>query len=237
MSLWTEIPLTLRFTTPLCGGVPRSDEIVANWIALRTASDPAHARMQAHPAGPDGQLPQSLDGVAEEKVTTRDPLDPDAEMAKVWVGFSRDGDGLFVRGANLRAHLKDCADVIARLLKNGAIDGMKELKQFRHKIVDALYVKEDRLRLLARGNGDAPLAAPTGFRDAAMQVMTAQGPRTCLKRVDYVFPVEIHATLQFLAGGEVTRDHLVLLLEYGKVHGFNQDRSLQFGRYEYELGD
>jgi hypothetical protein len=236
MGIWQELQLTLRFTTPLCGGVPRCDDTVKNWIAHRSATDAAHAKMQSSPPGPDGVLPRTLGEIAEEALATIDPpTNPEDEMNKVWVGFHRDDAGLFVRGANLRAHLKDCADVIARLLKNGHVEGFKELKQFRAKIVDALYIKEERMRLFA--DDGSPAQQATGSRDATMQVMTTQGPRTCLKRIDFIFPVTIHATLQFLAGGEVNRDHLILLLEYGKVHGFNQDRSLQFGRYEYELGD
>jgi hypothetical protein len=96
-------------------------------------------------------------------------------------------------------------------------------------------VKEDRLYLL---NDDGTVVQKaTEFRDATLNVMTAMGPRTCLKRVDMVFPCKIKATLQYLAGGNVDIDHLRLCLEYGKVHGFGQDRSLQFGRYDYVLTD
>lgn len=223
--MWTNLELTIKFTVPLCGGVPRNDDIVKQWVVLRKATETAHAKM-------DG--PQTLDQVAAERVATTDPIDIDDEMSKVWVGFSRNVDGnLFVRGGALRAHLKDAAQVLGRIFKLGNVAGMGTVKLFAVKLKDALYVKEDQIVLL---NGDGnPTTEATGFRDATMSVMTAQGPRTCLKRVDYIAPCSMTATLQLLEGSEIKQRHIEKCLEYGAVHGFGQDRSLQYGRYDWTL--
>jgi hypothetical protein len=213
---------------PLCGGSPRNDEIVAEWVHIRAAR-------RATSAGPDGKAPQSLEAVTAERVATLDPLDPNGEQAdtdRVWVGFQRDEEGLFVRGANVRAHLKDCAGVLAPAMKAGSL-GLGSLLNFRAKFVDAIYVAEDRLHLLDMT--DKPITEPSGYRDATMNVMTARGPRTCLKRVDYVFPARIVATLQVLEPSPIEAKHVRACLEYGAVHGFGQDRSLQFGRYTWML--
>lgn len=177
---------------------------------------------------------KTLEQVRQERQDTIDPLAEVSEQDKVWVGFSRDDKGLFVRGANLRAHLKDCAGVVGPHAKAGKVPDMSAVLNFRSKAVNAIYIKEDRLHIL---NGDGSVATKaTGFRDATLSVMTAQGPRTCLKRVDYLDPCTIKATI-LLYPGEITRDWLKVLLDYGCVHGFGQDRSLQFGRYVYELGE
>jgi len=232
--MWTKLSLKMTFTTPLCGGVPRSDDIVKRWCELRAATPAAHEKLQRG-LGPDNRMPQNLGAVAEEAVATIDPLDPADEMAKVWVGFSRDETGLFVRGANLRAHLKDCASVLGPRFKAGDFGGARQIKLFKAKLADAVYIAQDRLYL--RDETQRPITEASGFRDATLSVMTALGPRTCLKRVDMCFPCTILATVQLLPGGEINRDHIVACLEYGKVHAFGQDRSLQYGRYDYELGE
>lgn len=235
--MWRELDLTMTFTVPLCGSVPRDPEIIDRWVDTRTATEAHHEKLEAD-AQEEGGKVQTLDEVKQERHDTVDPLEAISEQDKVWVGFSRDDTGLFVRGANLRAHLKDCAGVVGPHAKKGKVDGMPEVLNFRSKAVNAIYVKQDRLHIVQRGtNGDFVVCQKaTGFRDATLSVMTAQGPRTCLKRVDYIEPAFIRATI-LLYPGEITRDWIKVLLDYGCVHGFGQDRSLQFGRYEYELGE
>lgn len=256
--MWRELDLTMTFTTPLCGGVPRDPEIIDRWVDTRTATEAAHKRMLADDKKEAkeaeaieteerrelGLAPVStilsnagcrtLEEIRQDRQDTVDPLEEVSEQDKVWVGFSRDETGLFVRGANLRAHLKDCAGVVGPHAKTGKVPDMPTVLNFRAKAVNAIYIKEDRLHIL---NGTGAVAKEaTAFRDATLSVMTAQGPRTCLKRVDYIEPAVIKATI-LLYPGEITRDWIEVLLDYGCVHGFGQDRSLQFGRYKYELGE
>ena len=224
--LWQELILTLDFQTPLCGGVPRQDDIVRKWVEVRAASEADLRRRKEA-----GETLRTLPEIVDETILTIEPppMDVEEEIKKAWVGFQSDSSGLFVRGANLRAHLKDCAQVLAPYYKR------KGIGNFKSKLANATYVKEDRLTIM-RPDGKF-VDAPDGNRDVTMNVMTMQGPRTCLKRVDYVDPARLIATVQLLVVGEINRDHLVTLLEYGKVHGFGQDRSLQFGRYNYTLGE
>lgn len=224
--MWKKLELEMRFTVPVCGGVPRTDDVVKQWVEIRKASEAAHAKMSGV---------QTMEQVTAERLKTIDPLDVDDEMNKVWVGFSRNEDGhLFVRGGSLRAHIKDAAQVLGPMFKREkGLGDCKQVKVFAAKLKNALYVMEDQLLMLDE-NGK-PVTKATGHRDATMSVMTAQGPRTCLKRVDFIEPCKMRATLQLLEGCEITQQHLAACFEYGSVHGFGQDRSLQFGRYEYSL--
>lgn len=232
--MWRELSLKMTFTVHLCGSVPRSREIIKKWIATRTATTAQHKKLLAE-AEKKGRTVKTLEEVEQEHLETLHELaDKEASEEDSWVGFSEDKEGLFVRGGNLRAHLKDCAGVVGPHAKKGAVPDMPTVLNFRAKAVDAIYVKQDRLHIL-NGNGQVAKDA-TGFRDATLSVKTARGPRTCLKRVDYLDPAVIEATI-LLYPGEITRDWINVLLEYGRVHGFGQDRSLQFGRYEYELGE
>lgn len=232
--MWRELSLKMRFTAPLCGSVPRSRDILDKWIATRTATAAKHKKLLAE-AEQKGTTVRTLAEVKQERIDTLHELsDDDSSENDKWVGFSQDAQGLFVPGGNVRAHLKDCAGVVGPHAKKGDVPEMPIVLNFRAKAVNAIYVKQDRLHIL-NGTGKVAKEA-TGFRDATLSVMTAQGPRTCLKRVDYIEPAVIQATI-LLYPGEITRDWIKVLLDYGCVHGFGQDRSLQFGRYEYELGE
>lgn len=232
--MWRKLDLTMTFTVPLCGGVPRSRDIIDKWIATRTATAAKHKKLLAE-AEQKGTTVRTLDEVKQERLDTLHELADDEPHEKDnWIGFSEDEKGLFVPGGNLRAHMKACADVVGPHAKKGNVPGLPIVQNFRSKAVKAIYIKENRLHIL-NGNGQV-VKKPTTYRDATLSVMTAQGPRTCLKRVDYIEPAVIKATI-LLYPGEIDRDWINVLLEYGCVQGFGQDRSLQFGRYDFELGE
>lgn len=237
MKIWKELDLVMKFTVPLCGGTPRSDDVVRKWCELRAATPAAHEKLKEHPPGPAPRQPQSLEQVEKEHTETA-PGVPDGteeEMENIWVGFQRDQTGLFVRGGSLRAHLKDSAQVLGPFFKDGKIEDLPAMANFKSKFANVIYVAEDRLRLY--DSSGKPYREPTGHRDATLSVITRQGPRTCLKRIDMCFPCTMQATIQFLGGGEITREHIIACFEVGKVRGSWQDRSLQFGRYDYSLGE
>lgn len=215
---WRTLSLRMAFNVPLCGGVPRDDAVVERWLTSRMPPvAPAEAK--------------AISEVAEERKSTTDPIPTlDEEMARVWVGFSRDERGLFIRGANVRAHLKSGATVVGQYVRE-----TQGLFGWRARFVDRVYVFEERVYVREVG-GDI-FSKPSGYRDAAMHVKTAQGPRTCLKRVDFVEAAVIECTIQLLESNGINRDSVVACLEYGRVQGFGQDRTLQFGRYTYELGE
>lgn len=229
--MWTKYSLKMDFTTELCGSVPKNQDIIETWITVRKASDARHRQESRDGIGPDGRKPQAMELIIAEREETMPEIDGDEEMKKSWVGFSKDEHGLFVRGGNVRAHLKDCADVLGKYKKSKAGGG---ILNFRFKFVSAIYVSEDRLRILDV-NGNA-MHKPTDWREATMRVKGPTGPRQCLKRVDYCHPAKIECTILLCkAVGEIGEHDVRDCLEYGAVHGFGQDRSLQFGRYDWTL--
>lgn len=233
--MWNNVKLTMKFTTSLCGGLPRDEEFVARHVERRTASDSHHRKLAQEAEQNERPPPQSMTAVIDERVTTVDkvPDDAEEETKKIWVGFASDDTGLFVPGRNVRAHLKDLGGVLATPMKKGAIVGCKAIPAFRSKFVNSVYVKEDRVYI--RDVAGDVVTTASGFRDATLSVLTMQGPRTCLKRVDYIDNCQIVCTVQMLEYSEIALKHLKACLEYGGVHGFGQDRSLQFGRYEWTV--
>lgn len=233
--MWSEHKLTMNFTTELCGGRTRYGKIVDDWVRLRAATNAGFRKLQESPPGPDGKPPRSLEEVAVEAHETLDPLTDEIEEAtqKRWVGFSRDERGLFVRGGNIRAHFKDAATALARILRQENNPLAAPIKMFAHKVKECVYVKEDRVYVCS--SADKVYTEPSGNREATMSVMTAQGPRTCLKRIDFCHPARLCATIQLLEGAEITLGHVKLCFDYGMVQGFGQDRSLGYGRYTWTL--
>lgn len=228
---WEHWPLKLTFTTALCGGKPKSKDILPAWLESQKATDPAYKKMQET----ELPAPRTIEEITEEHKATMGKLDEDADKAleKSSVGFSEDDTGLFIPAYHVRAHLKDCAGVVGETLKNAGAPFT--ILQFRSKMVARLYVDGDRL-YLRNADGDI-IKERTGYRDATMNVLTAQGPRTCLKRVDYVDGAVLECVLLFHRGAGMLMDHIRGCLIYGATHGLGQDRSLQFGRYTFKIGE
>lgn len=61
--------------------------------------------------------------------------------------------------------------------------------------------------------------------------MTRQGPRSALKRNDYVREPKLAFTLRVLDDKVITEDLLRDVLEYGGTHGIGAERGLGYGRY------
>lgn len=138
---------------------------------------------------------------------------------KVWTGFMSDDEGgLYVPGFHLKAHIKDLANILKDTL------GVKALKS---KVADRAFVEEDKLYL---GKTE-----PDGYWEHAVHIMTMQGPRSALKRNDYVEQPTVRASLRVLADKVVTEDVLRAIFDYGTIKGFGAERGLGHGRYEYTL--
>ncbi len=233
--MWNEYTLTMDFTARLCGGSPRDAKLLERHVERRTATDPQFQKLKEEAAANDRPPPRSVAEVVDERAATIDPV-PDGtteEMEQRWVGFSKDEQGLFVPGGNVRAHLKDCAGVLTKAMKLGHVDGLAAMANFHHHLKNAVYIREDRVHI--RDKEGAIVTEASGYRDMTLSPMTAQGPRTCLKRVDYVEDARITCTVLMMEYSQVKIAHVRACLDYGEQHGFGQDRSLQFGRYKATL--
>ena len=140
------------------------------------------------------------------------------EENKVWTGFKSDDQGLYVDGYHLKAHLKDVANIL---------QGQLGIKALKSKVANRVFVVEDKLYL---GKMEAD-----GFWEHAVHVMTMQGPRSALKRNDYVEQPSLSATLKVLDDNVITTKVLEFLFEMGAIKGFGAERGLGHGRYDCTL--
>jgi hypothetical protein len=221
-----EYDVLIRLRERLVGGIPIIPE-----GADRADAYEKWARGQG--VEPDPEFEQSLpDALAE------DPDMPVAvavdDVAGLETGFKRDENGLFIEARQVKAMLREAAQRLGHIKRH---KGMRQIIQhdlYVRSPVDAtqkLYL--DRM-------------VPDGKETRPISVITRQGPRTALKRFEYVLQPEIAFRVRVLAGGigeEVfgksikersnQREEILLsMLELGQELGLGADRSQGEGTFD-----
>ena len=165
------------------------------------------------------------DQISEELTEAAKQQMLDETTEKSWNGFSRDAEkGLFIECRQVKAALKQCASVLGITRKK---IGSKQI------LAEGGEVKalDSGMRLyLGRKEAD-------GFEERPIHVMTAQGPRTALKRVDYVekptleFEVWILKT-QSAEKRHIGEEELRQILALMQENGIGADRSQGGGKMD-----
>lgn len=166
-------------------------------------------------------------GHADEK--TEKLIQEDAELVvnevaeKVWQGFPEDAHGLFVPTRQVKALLKQSASLL----------GITKTKRGSKQILaEGLEVKAlhggERLHL--------GLKVPSGTYENAIHVMTAQGPRTALRRMDYVEQPALTFEVWVLGTAPQETRHigekeLVAILQHAQENGLGASRSQGYGKF------
>jgi hypothetical protein len=150
-------------------------------------------------------------------------LEPTEE--KSWNGFQGDEKlGLFIESRQVKALCKECASMLRITTQK---IGSKQI--FQHGFEIKGSERADRIYLGTK--------VPTGYSEGPIHVQTAQGPRTAIKRVDYVE----HVTLSFeiwvlhTEGGEkrhVGEEDLQRMFTFGQENGLGADRSQGHGKFD-----
>lgn len=163
---------------------------------------------------------------AQTEVQTQEHLDAmTADVAeKSWNGFPSDERGLYLYARQVKALFKECATML-RLTTDRR--GSKQILQhgFEVKSLDG----RDRVHLGRE--------KPDGDTEQPIHVQTPQGPRTALKRVDYVEGASVEFEVWVLATehGEtrhVGEDEIRAMLTFGQENGLGADRSQGSGKFD-----
>ena len=214
--MWKLFDLEMRFRDRLMGGIPKNPDLIGDWLKARMPSDSAIVNRRAA-----GETISSVETLAKEVEETIEAVEE-----RAWTGFQTDDNGLFVRQDHVKAHLKDCANVLR---------GMAEVTAFRSKLADRVFPEPPRIYLHVDSTTDDIVQAPTDYWEHPVHVMTPRGKRSALKRTDYVEQPMIRLNLRVLDDGVISEKHLRDILEYGAVHGFGAERGLGNGQYEFTL--
>jgi hypothetical protein len=146
---------------------------------------------------------------------------------KSWIGFFSDEKGLLVQARQIKAMLKQSASVLRFTQKRR---GSKQI------LAEGMEVKAadggDRIYLGAK--------EPSGTHENAIHVMTAQGPRTALRRMDYVTRPKISFEIWVLKtqpteDRHIGEDELVEILRHAQENGLGASRSQGEGKFDVVL--
>jgi len=207
---WTRFRVSWLGLTKLCGSVPADPEIVKAWLDARTP------RVQ-----PPGGL--TLDQINEEVLASLSEDRPKDDSAILT--FQRHAGRCVMRGATIKAHLKDCARRLSARV--GKIEGESA---FSTKVINYLYPDPTQYWVPVLRPDGTPVDKHDGEMDRP--VTTRFG--TALKRFEWIEPWRLDFTVQvFTTSGRpaVGLEDLRKLLLYGGVHGYAGERGNGEGKY------
>jgi len=140
----------------------------------------------------------------------------DIETA-AWTTFKRDKEGIYLEERQVKALLKEAAFVL----------GLTKKARFRDSISHGLFVKPEQIHLRREGEF---VKQPDGSIESAIHVMTRRGPRSALKRCDYVEKGEAEFEV-WVAAPVVTGKDLERLFTLGQEIGLGASRSQGYGKF------
>lgn len=213
--LWTRYKVIWDFPGNLFGSVPKNKELIGSWLeARRPKATPPNAR--------------SIPEIQDEVFTTLlNEETPEEQLEKVALGFQSVNNCLVMRGATIRAHLKDCGRIVGTMY----VGKIEKEKSLGWKITNGLYVEEYWVPI-CRPDG-VSVSEPDGKRELMVHAMTRMGPVNSLKVVDFVSNVRMTFTLRLLCGLKMS--DVETIMEYGAVHGYAGERSMGEGRYIHSI--
>lgn len=201
----------------LVGGIPRHPELVKRWQEAKFPE--SQARLEAGD-------PKTAEEATDRTVEALGAQALEEEAEKVWTGFIEADGFLAIESRQIKAMLKESANIIRTMVRlpNQRSNTPPPL---RARVAERVFVTPNKVVLSVR--------EPTGTVERPIHVMTQQGPRTALKRTDYVDDAEIRAKLRVLDDGLITEDILRMILDHASLNGIGTDRSQGNGTFTYKL--
>ena len=221
MPEFTRYAVTVQFNDRIVGGIPivpegadRADAYEA-WARGQDVEQPAAAEL-AEKLADDPDMPAAVD-----------------EVEGLETGFRRDDDGIYIEARQVKAMLREAAQRLGII---------KTVRGSRQVVQHDLHVRAQdgtqKLRLtrgVSRANHPLPVSDPDGKDQRPISVVTRQGPRTAIKRFEYVTEAAISFDVMVLAGGVgdglVDEAKLREMIEFGGYLGLGADRSQGEGTF------
>lgn len=219
---------TLAFRSRVYGGVPKDPEILAAWLRTKMGiEDAEELRQRAVQIARERGLELPEGATYEEAVQLAQGL---GEMKGN--GFRANGQGLYLSGYQVKAALKESANIVFYGERLGAYTrrnrqtgqdqatGGKIAKSF---VAERVWVDPDDIHLNKQ--------LPDGTDLVIGHVMTPQGERSILTYYDYVEQPQITFTVRALAGS-LTEQQWAHIWLHAQENGIGSVRSLGHGRFD-----
>lgn len=208
VGLYDRYAVEIKVRRRIFGGVPRNPDLLKAWIASTTKHDDEKTTQQ-------------------EKEARETLLQPTEERS--WNGFPGDNHGLFVWSRQAKAMFREAATMLRLTTEKR---GSKQILQHGFEIKGPRA--EERIYLLRDGK---PIAEADGYEENPIHVDTAQGPRSAIKRVDYVREPTLAFAVWVLRTESAEKRHLgesdiVQMLRFSQENGLGADRSQGHGKFD-----
>jgi hypothetical protein len=224
--MFTDYTLTLHIDR-LVGGIPRHPEIVKRWQEARWPKGAVATDLADAGITPETAAAQTVDELGDNAMS-------EEEVAAVWTSFATVGEGdasrPVIESRQIKAMLKESANIIKNMPE---VRVAGKAIPLRAKLAERVFPAPKWMPILNDSNPDKPVEVLSLERP--IHVMTAQGPRTALKRTDYVDDARLVVTLRVLDDGVITEKVLRSILDHASLNGVGTDRSQGAGTFEYDL--
>lgn len=213
---YTQYRATLRFKNLIVGGIPSDKSVIEGWI---------RSRMDLGDA--------AISELVEQTVTERGVLTPDeaieavmqSELAPSVNGFKRDDNGqLCIEGRIVKAALKEWMNSAypgTKFPGKTKIEGLR--KGLMRYAAEAVRVDD---MLIGLG-----VKEPTAIEERIKHVMTPQGPRSSINRVEVVEQPEVTFTIS-VRDDFIPEDAWARIWSVGEAIGLGSDRGRSDGQFE-----
>lgn len=168
-------------------------------------------------------------GEPEDPAKTQELIEKDLELIvdevteKMYTGFPEDSEGIMFPCRNIKSMLKQSASVLKLTVQKR---GSKQI------LCEGMEVKAPNGGEYVRIGKE-----PSGAEETAIHVMTAQGPRTALKKYDFVSQPILKFEIWVLkTAAQETRhigeDDLIKILTHAQENGVGASRSTGEGKFD-----
>lgn len=183
----------------IAGGTPTDPKVAEGWLRTKLADN-------------DDLIRQAVAEVMAERGVTADEAASIVDNLKHLNGFKRDEHGLYIEGRQLKAAIKEAANV--RWPKDRWGPSRKGTLSF---FAEHVFVQEDRLPL--------GVAAASGVNQRFVHTWRGSG----IQYEEYVTDAKVDFTL--VTDHDFTAEEWALLWLTGEQQGIGATRSQGFGRY------
>jgi hypothetical protein len=205
--MWKNYNIEIKFTSNFASSTPKNPKDIEGMLESRMMPEAEfQKRINA------GEVLKTVDELAEQ---VEDEVQANGEVERGYATFKSDEKGLYYEGRCIRAHLKDCANILQKIL---------DIKALKSKVANRVYVYPEKIYLGKK--------EPDGHETRIVHAMTMKGPRSSLKTIDFVTGAVLKFQIKVLDDGVIDDKLLKSLFEYGGIHGMGQERSQDWGRYD-----
>lgn len=184
----------------ICGGTPTDPKVAEGWLRTKMADK-------------DDLIRQMVAETMTERGVTAEEATEAVMVDKHLNGFKRDSEGLYIEGRQLKAAIKEAANI--RWPKDRWGPSSKGTRSF---FAEHVFVLEDRLHL--------GVAEPTGISQRFVHTWRGNG----IQYEEYVEAAKINFTV--VTDHKFTAEQWAMLWLTGEQNGIGATRSQGFGRYE-----